>query len=671
MSPADAGLEPPAAVFTLVDEDGKSYAFEVGKKVALSQDRYVRAVVDGKPGPIHIVGRNLKTELDRKASDYRSKTLYRVARNDAVDIVISQRERRYHFTRGDGDEWVIDAPIRTYADNDKIRELIGAFANVRVAEFIEDAPESLSAFGLENPLLAVRLKTRSEKTVTPQNEEAEAATQPAEPQTEIVEHEYGLAVGDFSDLEKKHRYIKLIDQPWVATATVESVEKLFPKLGELRDTRVVRLDADDVSAVRLEVGGAVAELRRTESGWSGQGDLAAVDRDAVTGLISSTVGMHAIEFIDQPEPPDVYGLDAPRAVLTLEAEGQVAPIELRVGGDTPSGQNTYVQVAGQSSVLVVAAPAVRRLLSDPVTLRSREILQTRADLFDRIEQRVGDQLRIVARDEFNWKLLEPQGAPLDAEALRDLTNDLANLRAKRVVARDDFASYGLDAPDAVIRLVRREEIAAPQSQPAESQPTSDAAPETRTVENTLALALVKDVPYCRFDDAPYIFELDRTVYPVLTGELASRTLTREQPADISRIELEIDDERLVFARGDAGWAFEPDPYVKLDSKRVDELVRTLLKLRVQRYLAYAGGDPATRGLDLAELKAALHTKDDRTITLWISKPSMETGVRVGAWVEQGRIFELPAGALDKVDFTLTGYMQASEEEAAAPQPPRP
>ena len=669
-SAADAGVDTPEATFTLVDHDGKSYAFVLGKKVALSEDRYVRVVVDGKAGAIHIVGRNLQTELDRKPSDYRSKTLYRVARNDAVELEIAQEDRRYHFTRGDDAEWIIDAPIKTYAEGDKLRELIGAFANIRVADFVEDAPQSLASFGLEKPALSVKLRTETEKTIAPEPQ-ADATSQPAEPTIETVVETYGLAVGDFADLEKKQRYIKLLDQPWVATATAESLDKLFPKLGELRDTRVVRVMNNDVTSLRLAVGEVETELKRTDSGgWQGGGDLTAVDRDAITGLLTTITGLHAIDFIDAPEAPSTYGLGAPRATVTLETRDAVDPIELRVGDDTPSGQNAYIQVGGQGSVLVVAAQPTRRITADPVTLRSREILTTRPDMLERIEVQFGGQTRIVTRDEFNWKLSEPEGASVDAEALRDLTNDLANLRAKRVVARDDFARYGLDAPDAVIHLTRREVVKPVDSQPADSQPIEAgppaSEPATRAIENTLRLAYVEGAAYCRLDDAPYIFELDRTVYPVLTGELASRTLTREDPTKIVRIEINHEGAALVFAKVDGTWEYEPDPYVKLDSARVDELAHALLKLRVQRYLAYSGGDPARHGLDVADTKVVLRTTDDRTVTLWLSNPNMESGVRLGALVEDGRIFEVPPGALDHVDFTLTGYMQSTEEAAPAP-----
>ena len=733
VAPADAGLEPPAARLTLTDKAGKTYALEIGRPAALSNDWYVRAV--GRDDVL-VVGRSMQTELDRKVNDYRSRTLVQLAAKDARQVQIRHAGTTYDLTRGAEEEWVINAPVKAYAQTDKVRTLVNSLTGLRVKDFIEDAPQSLAAYGLEDPFLTITVTTEEEKLVVKEGqqaaeqraeeEEQEAATQPVEPRFEKITRSYTLLVGDFADLKNESRYVKLPDQPWVASANQAQIEKLVPRLGELRDTRLTRIKADDVTRVELTAGGASAAVEKQDGRWVGSGDLAELDADAVNKLVEALEDARATDYVDQPQAPATYGLDQPRATLVVSTRGAVAPLTLHIGNDTPSGRNTYVQLAGQSYVTVISAERAAELAVSPLALRSRAITSGTPEQITRIEvQRATRRYLLEREGDSSWRMLEPAGAPVDQAAIRELSNDLARLRARRVVAKNDDASYGLTQPELTVRFVMRQPAAqqaaapAPPAPPAEVRPaesdanapaTGAAPPESdadapatgaappgvsqtvpdtapaeaaappaappaaapvQEVAHTLLVGRKEDKTFARIDDVPYVFELDETVYKVMTQELIRRGLFDIRADDVRYLKIEAPGGTLEFERQQDKWRYPPDPFVQLSQKKVGEFVKELAELRADAYLVYREGDLAQFGLDAAPVTVTLRLADESTITLKVDQVRRGELPRKAAWVEQRCIFLLQPAESEKLLRGLEAYVQdETEDKEQKPAGPR-
>src|SRR5262249_35075744 len=149
----------------------------------------------------------------------------------------------------------------------------------------EDAPKSLDAYGLTTPYLTVSLTTEEKKPIPQSQPASDAASQPSEQKFETITKTYGLLVGGFANLENSSRFIKLPDQPWVATAPKDTLERLVPK--EVRDTKLTRVKADLVNQLELTTADASAILTRQGARWVGTGDLADLDEEAVKNLLQA------------------------------------------------------------------------------------------------------------------------------------------------------------------------------------------------------------------------------------------------------------------------------------------------------------------------------------------------------------------------------------------------
>ncbi len=675
---AAAGLEPPRATITVVDKDGKEFKLEIGKNVALSNDTYVRAA--GKD-VVHIVSRGFDTEIQRKANDFRAKQLFRLGRQKLMQVDIEHDGRTYAIQRS-GEDWIIDAPVKAYADTTKMQALVSAFGGVQVQEFIEDAPAALEKFGLAQPYLTVRFTTQLEKKPDP------AASQPADSQPQFEEHKYALLVGDFADMDRKSRYIKLAEEPWVASATVEALDKLVPKLAEWRDSRVTRMDTSGATQLELRVGDAAATLRRDGGTWRGDGDLAELDQEAVRALLTVVEDLRALDYVDQPENLETYALATPRAELRITAAGTVEPFVLRIGGPTPSGRNSFAQVGGQAGLVVISAAQAERLAPRPISLRSKVITDFAPERLSAITLARGEQRVELVRVEGKWQITAPVAAPPDDATVRELTNTIVRLRARELAGKDDFASFGLEQPAITLEFTlappATASAAATSSAPAELADSAPSQPES----HKLTFGRAGNKTYARLDDQPYIHELDETHWPVLSSELIRRKLFDFKADQITGIRIEAPGGTLDFARQDAAWTFKPEPYVKLSQKALKQLCDDLAAMRVEAYLAYQDGDIDAAGLSAAPVSVSLAiaaesadgdatSTSPATTTITLKCDQVERGElpRKAAWVEQKRIFLLRPADIERLMRGLDAYVLPEggepEDDSTNPAEPSP
>ncbi|MGE0479081.1 MAG: DUF4340 domain-containing protein [Phycisphaerae bacterium] len=653
----EAGLDTPRAVVTLGLRDGKEHRYEVGRTAILSTDTYVR-VANAKDA--HIVRGDLVRDfLGKDLKDFRSKTLVKLNSTDAVRVQIEHDGKSYDFRKGADGQWVIDSPFKGYADKDKLIALLNKLPAVATQDFIEDAPASLASYGLDAPFLKFTVTTETQRPLPPATMQS---TQPAEPQFETVTNTAGFVVGGFADMKSENRFAKLLDQPFVVSVPKARIDDLIPKPLELRDKRITRVRAGDAQKLELAAGDMQAVVEKKNGVWTGAGDLEQLELEAVQGLVQAFDDVQAIEFVDQPEEPGRYGFDPPRVSLTVTASGQVQPVTLEVGTNTPSGRNAYSRVVGRPEVYVISAAQAERLVVTPLSLRSRAMVTARMDDLKRITVERGGATYSATSESGPWRLTTPADATIDLGSIRELATTLSRLRAKTVVGKGNFAEYGLDQPGVTVTFAMT-----PPADPATTQATQPAAP----VEHTLRVAWHDNAAYARKDDDPYVFQLDETVYRVLTTELLKREVFDFKPDDVTALRVAAPQGKLELAHHDGVWTYTLDPSVKLAQKKVKDFLGELSRLRVESYLAYADGDLAAEGLEDAPVVATITLKNDRTLTLHVGQERPNALPRKAALVESKRIFMLRPADAEKILRSVDYYIETEADRKPPTVPPSP
>lgn len=671
----EAGLTAPRATVTFTKADGKALTLQVGKQREIPNGTYVRAAGSNT---IHLIERDFSTELKRELKDYRAKVLTKFSVNDARQIALDSGGRHYELTKTADGDWLLNEPVRARADLKKVNELLTKIAALRAVEFMPDADNAV--YGLDKPASRIVISTETRKA-KPTTAPAGSEPPPPPPEFETTTGQVVLAVGNFSDLKQTNRVVQ-VDGGGVAAVAKTALDPLEVKLADLVDMQVTGLAKDQISKLEIRHGDEAAVLERRNGAWSGTGDLATLEPDAVVTLAQTLQDLRAINLVEKPETLENSGLDNPRAVITATTQENLNTVTLRVGATTASGINAYVRVEGQPIVYVVDAKEAAKLVVPALSLRSRTIVDVKPEDITRIERTRGGASYVAAREGTSWKLQQPADATADLAAVQEIAADLARLRAKRVVAREQVAQYGLDKPDVTLRFTITPSAppAASATQPSgATQPASgDAAPPaagaaaaqpqqaagTGPVQRTLLVAWRDGAAFAKLDQEPFVYELDESVYKVLTGELLRREIFDFSADAVTRVRVTSDGPALELVKDAEGWKLGSDPYVKLAQDRVKAYVADLAKLRAEEYVQYRD---ATAPQPVA-ITVHVQLDNERQTELQIGGPQAESGARIGYLPEQKRSFKLRPLDVENLTRKLDYFLQP-DKPATPPMPP--
>ncbi len=143
----------------------------------------------------------------------------------------------------------------------------------------------------------------------------------------------------------------------------EAAKRLFPNV-----------EADDVEWIAMTTSdGTAARAERRDGGWElteplvFPGDVFALD-----GIASALALLSSEAKFENPQPPEVYGLDDEERVVRFGVGGE--EFVLRAGDKSPVGANSYVAV-GSDAVYVVATYRIHALRKEIDDLRDKRILR--------------------------------------------------------------------------------------------------------------------------------------------------------------------------------------------------------------------------------------------------------------------------------------------------------
>ena len=647
-SDVETGLSDPKAKVTIEYENGV-VTLEVGKKELLKDNTYVR--LTGKP-EIYVAQSNLTATFDKKLKDFREKDLLSFKFGDAVALEIVSRDpaRTLKLTKKDDREWVMDSPIKARASREGASDLITVLNELKAEEFVDDAPEDLGRYGLDQPFARVTLTTRSEIKPEDADQEDETTTQPAATQPQYETKEWTILIGSFVGLQEERRHAKLGDSTAVVAVDARSANKLLPDLLEVRDKRVTTANtfrinklvvADPTESVTLEKQGNTWRVTAPE--------VAEADKGKVDEVIRAIRGLQAVSFVDNPDELGSFGLDEPRVELKLYVTGQVEPEVIRVGSRSPSGRMLYVQRGGEESISVVKADDAEKLLVSPVSFGPRRILSVPMAQIRQIEI-TRDQMRtVLAKKTAQWRIYEPYEAPADESSVARVLADVASLRAREIVARGQFETFGLDQPD--IEVVA--EVSPPT--PPTTSPAATQPPEQQPERHRLLVSKRNDQVYALLDGSDLVYQLDPAVYEHLSAELHDRKVLRFSPDQVERLEISGGEmaQKLVLTRVDDEWAYPADEFFQLDDEKVQRRVQDLRQIEALRFVDLQATEPGKYGLSQPAVQVDLALGDGTLLSLRVSARGPDDGPQRYAMVAgEPKVFLLRGEDVDKLRITL-------------------
>ncbi|MEA3212068.1 MAG: hypothetical protein QOE70_5125 [Chthoniobacter sp.] len=500
---------------------------------------------------------------------------------DKIDaITIKNPETKIELRKDAKGNWRLEEPVKDRAESMAISQLFTTAESLRYDDMIGDEKkgadkDQLKEYGLFNSETKARFSGK-EKTVE-------------------------LVFGKDAAVEGKV-YVKLEGANAAYVIGKDLKEQISKKTDEFRDRKLTDLSASQVNKLVIKTSAGEIDLEKKDQHWSLTKPLKARGDDSKIGdLISQAATARIDTFIPDAANLSTYGLQEPRATVSLFAEGAEKPTVLQIGTnpkDEKDKEKTYASVSTRDAVVLLPKSIETVIETKPNDVRDKNLVRVEADIVDRITIEGGGKANIVlARSGESWVRKEgDKDVPINVTAAKRVLDDVRSQQVVSFVAdvATDLPKYGLDQPQVKLTL---------------SSYASENTAETKAGEKPIVTVHFGKVEggnvYAKLEDEPFIVSVPQALLEILmTDPLQWQPLEiyKYQPQDITAIEvtregqpplsLERDkDKSWKLAKGDG----------TVNQVNVQSLVNTLARLRAVRSI---GATTPEHGLDTPTLVVA-------------------------------------------------------------------
>ncbi|VAX25491.1 hypothetical protein MNBD_NITROSPINAE02-1176 [hydrothermal vent metagenome] len=332
------GLANPTVSVTFkVGKDLKPYTIILGDRAPSKGVAYAR--LKGEK-PVYRILAYARAEADKDIYYFRDKTVLRLNPVMIDQLVIERPEVTIRAKLPADGKWVLEKPIEGIADHNKVFELLGAFANTEIKEFVSETKDDLKSYGLDKPAIQLLFWVSGDSAPTVR-----------------------LMVGKRSP-EKRGYYISMSDRDNIFLVEEDTVNAIPREAKELRSKRLFFFESDLLKRIEIrKKDKATVLVRDVEKEWRRNNvNGEKVDFSLVKEFLEDLVSQQIADFItDSPESLSEYGLDPPEIQLLLWEKDSATPIYLNIGNRTPAGY-VYASAANEGSILALDEK-VKRILT--------------------------------------------------------------------------------------------------------------------------------------------------------------------------------------------------------------------------------------------------------------------------------------------------------------------
>jgi hypothetical protein len=353
------------------------------------------------------------------------------------------------------------------------------------------------------------------------------------------------------------------------------------------------IEQNEIQWVEVTLPGSPpARIERREAKWHMTAPLDFPADAAVADAMTSTLASLTSESeLENPPPPDEYGLGADARIVRFAAKDQEHT--LRLGKDTPLGGGAYAS-AGGDAVYTVPKFKATSLAKRSDDLRDKRVLSFDPQTVTRIEASWPGGRVVLAREVKDetpgeWRLVEPIQGRADADTVADLLSDLELLRGDSFVDQPPAdAEAGLAKPDFQVAL---------------TAPGEGEGAEPRVVSMAMSTPHENDFRWVRGASpslyvigAKQIEQMPRTLVAYRWKQVAKFDVAEARAMDFFFQPPSGDPVANHASRGDAGWTSTPEAFAE---GRLDAAVAELSHLRADDIVADSLGESELRRLGLA------------------------------------------------------------------------
>ena len=613
---------------------GKAYVLQVGKRTPLLGGQQLTYVHAGTPGDmddrVFAVEADFDTFLRRPVADFRDRVLLAVDPERVIGLTVEGTDS-FSVSR-DGDHWRIKtARFEALADGELVARVLTSYQGIGVEDFGDDAPNSLTPYGLDADGLRLKI------TLTLEDPD----------QTHVLI--LGATAGE-------QVYAKLADQPGVVLVASALLTRLQPDPKLLRDAHITSLGPEDIVEFRLARPADTMMARRGADGkWLLVEPLeGAANGPAVEQLLMRLLSIQADAFHDGPVAATTLGLEEPFAQLELKSkDGRTETIRFaHAKGDEAS---LFAQTAEPSPVLALPSHEADTLSADLIFFCDRTLsrmpLGTRVTglVLRRHMDAADETLTIERNDQGDWIIAGPQPTAANNEIIERLVQQLRNLQAVEITSISETAPEAFEWANRWVLATVIGETA--DNGPSETvlrfvspNPTSDPAGAFAWSPRRRPVVIGRVAP-ALFED--------------LTGDLRSTLIWQFEPAAIRRISIRSGGATpMVLVQTDGKWAVEGDNLTDIDDRVVADYLAGISYLQANRFVPDSIGRERAFGLDKPWLTVELTAADGSAHRIVVGPRGPEQQPhRYGIVDGIESVLVLPAGAIAKLTRSVDDFLR--------------
>ena len=285
---------------------------------------------------------------------------------------------------------------------------------------------------------------------------------------------------------------------------------------EDKSVDLVKLKADDVTAVSFKADDADVEFDKKDDTWTEKSDADfPVNQDTVDNAVKGVTSLTTDQEISDVEDLSQYDLDDPQNTITLTtADGDTT---LQVGMESSNNQYYVKKADDDKNVFLVSSTSLEPFMGGLYDFAERGTFPsvTSATITDvKVDKEEGYELTQDA-DNLFWNVSDGKDTEkADTTKAGTVTSAIGSLAYDKFVDYNctDDAKYGFDDPYAVVTVKYTEEEAVESDEDTEDTDSSEDEQDTQTVEKTLTIYVgdeTGDDRYVKVDDSKEVYTITK------------------------------------------------------------------------------------------------------------------------------------------------------------------
>lgn len=411
------GLETPSLKIYLKFKEDKEETLLFGDNSPMGGNIYLKLESD----PAVLLAATSKTNFEKSVYNFRDKTIFNFSSGSINRIQIKRNQNPVELVRKK-EHWQISGEVKAKAEKDTVLAFLQAIQFSRVKKFENEKPDSLSTYGLNNPITTLILEDENKKS-------------------------YSIDLGDAKNgsgyYAKKDgaQGVFLVDTKFHNTLEKKNVDFLNKTLIEFEEKDVteikIRSEKETIQAVRVD-----------KDHWEiDQPQKTSADMATIRSLLFDLKEAKVTEFIKLSlDATDSFGLDKLKRSLSITTtDGE--SLDIHFGNTTVDGNQFFAQRTGESTVFSVSKETTEKLFRSFHELRNKKLFKLETADVNKIVIETKKTLFELQKSGSHWNLLKPEKVKTKEIIGNDILWTLQGMEFESFVEVDNApVSSGLTTP---------------------------------------------------------------------------------------------------------------------------------------------------------------------------------------------------------------------------------